>query len=215
MFKIELVGFEELKKTLNPKTFQAAATSTVNKLMAKAKTVAVNEAVNVWNIKKSDLTTTSTGKGRLQIQRATWSDMTSTLTITGRPLSLSLFGAKQIMGGSYRAKMGDAIRKGKVTGKMKKAGPVPQGVVVQLMKGHTTFLRKAFLGRVKAGDQGHHVGVFQRQGLERLPILEKRLITVPSMFAQVRIMQAVEKTVLGNAQKTFNHELEFYLKRGR
>jgi len=215
MFKIELKGLKEVERMLDPKIYQAAATSTVNKLMAKAKTAAVNEAVNIWNIKKSDLTTTSTGKGRLQIQRATWSDMTSTLTITGRPLSLSLFGAKQIMGGSYRAKMGDAIRKGRVTGKMKKAGPVPQGVVVQLMKGHTTFLRKAFMARVKAGDQGHHVGVYQRQGRARLPIFEKRLIKVPSMFVQPRIMQAVEKTVSENTQKIFNHELEFYLNRGR
>lgn len=92
---------------------------------------------------------------------------------------------------------------------------MPQGVVVQLMKGHTTFLRKAFMARVKAGDQGHHVGVFQRQGPARLPILEKRLITVPSMFAQPRVMQAVEKTVSENAQKIFDHELEFYLSRRR
>ncbi|MBV5350409.1 hypothetical protein JZU71_04600, partial [bacterium] len=114
----------------------------------------------------------------------------------------------------YQASMA-VIRKGRVTGKMKKAGPVPQGVIVQLMKGKTTFLRKAFLGRVKAGDQGHHVGVFQRRGLSRLPILEKSLISVPSMFAQPRIMQTVEKAVAENTQKIFNHELEFYLNRGR
>lgn len=215
MFKIELKGLDNARKLLDPKIYQAAAASTINKLMTQAKTAAVNEAVNVWNIKKSDLTTTSTGKGRLQVRRATWNDTSSTLTITGRPLSLSLFGAKQIMGATVRARMGDAIRKGRVTGKMKKAGPVPQGVIVQLMKGKTTFLRKAFLARVKAGDQGHHIGVFNRQGVKRLPILEKRLITVPSMFAQDRIIQAVEKTVSDNFQKVFNHELQFYLNRGR
>jgi len=146
LIKVEMKGFEKARKLLDPKIYQAAATSTVNKLMTQAKTTAVNEAVKHWNIKKSDLTTTSTGKGRLQIHRATWSDMTSTLTITGRPLSLSLFGAKQIMG-QRTAKMGDAIRKGRVTAKMKNAGPVPKGVIVQLMKGKTTFLRKAFLQR--------------------------------------------------------------------
>ena len=215
MFNIELQGLNNVKKLLDPKIYQAAATSTVNKLMDKAKARATAEVLKSWNISGRDLSKTSTGKGRLQVQRATWNNMTSILTITGRPLSLSLFGAKQIMGGSYRAKMGDAIRKGRVTGKMKKRGPVPQGVVVQLMKGHTTFLRKSFLGRVQAGNQGHHVGVFQRQGESRLPILEKRLITVPSMFAQPRVMQAVEKTVSENTQKIFDHELEFYLSRRR
>jgi hypothetical protein len=215
MFKIELKGLKEVEKMLDPKIYQAAATSTVNKLMAKAKTAAVDKAVTIWNIKKSDLTTSSTGKARLQVRRATWGDMTATLTITGRPLSLSLFGAKQVMGGSYRAKKVDSIRQGRVTAKMKKAGPLPQGVLVQLQKGKTTLLRSAFMARVKAGDQGHHVGVYQRQGPARLPILEKRLITVPSMFAQPRIMQAVEKAVSENTQKIFNHELEFYLNRGR
>jgi len=127
--------------------------------------------------------------------------MTSTLTITGRPLSLSLFGAKQIMGATYRAKMGDAIRKGRVTAKMKNAGPVPKGVIVQLMKGKTTFLRKAFFAKVKAGDQGQHVGVFNRQGAGRLPILEKRVISIPSMFGQSRITQEVEKVVADNCHK--------------
>lgn len=215
MFKIELKGLEEVKKALDPKVFQAAATSTVNKLMVKAKTAAVNEAVNVWNIKKGDLTTTSTGKGRLEIQRATYSNMTSTMTITGRPLSLSLFGARQIMGGAYRTKDGDAIKQGRVTGRMKKAGPIPQGVSVQLKKGRTTLLRTAFLSRVKAGNKGYHVGVFNRKGSGRLPVLEKRVITVPSMFSQPRIMQVVEKVISENQQKIFNHELEHYMNRGR
>lgn len=215
MFKIELKGLEEVKKRLDPKVFQAAATSTVNKLMAKAKTAAVNEAVNVWNIKKGDLTTTSTGKGRLVIQRATYGNMTSTMTITGRPLSLAMFGAKQIMGGMYRTKDGDAVKNRRVTGRMKKAGPIPQGVSVQLKKGRTTLLRTAFLSRVKAGNQGYHVGVFNRRGPGRLPVLEKRVITVPSMFSQPRIMQVVEKVISENQQKIFNHELEYYMNGGR
>lgn len=215
MFTIKLQGLEEVKKRLDPKVFQAAATSTVNKLMAKAKTEAVKEAVSIWNIKKGDLTTTSTGKGRLEVQRATYSNMTSTLTITGRPLSLALFGAKQITGGIYKSKDGDAVKRGRVTGRMKKAGPIPQGVSVQLKKGRTTLLRSAFLSRVKAGNKGHHVGVFNRQGSGRLPILEKRVITVPSMFKQPRIMQVVQKVIADNQQKIFNHELQHYLSRAR
>lgn len=215
MFKIELKGLEDVKKLVDPKVYQAAATSTVNKLMDKAKTAAVKEAVNIWNIKKSDLTASSTGKARLQVRRATWGDMTATLTITGRPLSLSLFGAKQVMGGSYRAKKGDAISQGRVTATMKKAGPLPQGVLVQLKKGKTTLLRNAFMARVKAGDQGHHVGVFNRQGVKRLPILEKRLISIPSMFAQPQIMQAVNKVVYENFQKVLGHEIKFYQNGGR
>lgn len=129
MFKIELQGLNNVKKLLDPKIYQAAATSTVNKLMDKAKARATAEVLKSCNISGRDLSKTSTGKGRLQVQRATWNNMTSILTITGRPLSLSLFGAKQIMGGSYRAKMGDAIRKGRVTGKMKKEGQCRKGLL--------------------------------------------------------------------------------------
>jgi len=59
------------------------------------------------------------------------------------------------------------------------------------------------------------VGVFNRQGAGRLPILEKRVISIPSMFGQSRITQEVEKVVADNCHKVFNHELQFYLNRGR
>jgi len=48
-------GIEKARKLLDPKIYQAAATSTVNKLMTQAKTTAVNEAVKHWNIKKATL----------------------------------------------------------------------------------------------------------------------------------------------------------------
>lgn len=213
MFNIKVEMSDDLKRLVDPSTMKKATTSALNKVMNQAKTAAVNAVTEKWNIKKSDLTTTGTGKARLQIKRATWSSQTVTLEISGRPLSLSLFGARQVMGGTVRARLGDSIKKGKVTGRMKKAGPVPQGVMVQLLKGRTTYLHKSFLARVRAGETGHHVGVFNRKGKSRLPIREKHLISIPSMFTQGNAIQEVERVVNVKFDGILRHELDYYLKR--
>ncbi|MDU0458524.1 MAG: phage tail protein [Geobacteraceae bacterium] len=214
MFKIQIKVDEDLKRFLDPATIQKATASALNKVMNQAKTAAVNAVTDRWNIKKSDLTTTGTGKARLKITRATWESQVVTLNISGRPLSLSLFAPRQVIGATVRSRLGNAIKTGKITGRMKKAGPVPQGVLVQLLKGQTTYLHKSFLASVRAGNAGNHIGVFNRMGKSRLPILEKRLISVPSMFAKGNIIQEVEKVVNEKFDGIFRHELDYYLKRG-
>jgi len=57
--------------------------------------------------------------------------------------------------------MGDAIRKGRVTAKMKNAGPVPKGVIVQLMKGKTTFLTEMHFCKGKGRRSGATCGGIQ------------------------------------------------------
>jgi len=214
MFKIDVTIDENLKRLLDPSTIQKVTASALNKVMSQAKTAAVNAVTDHWNIKKSALTTTGTGKARLQIKRATWQNQTVTLDISGRPLSLSLFGPRQVIGATVRSRLGDAIKKGKVTGRMKKAGPVPQGVLVQLLIGQTTYLHKSFLASVRAGNTGQHIGVFNRMGKSRLPIIEKNLISVPSMFAKGNVIKEVEKVVSDKFDGIFRHELDYFIKRG-
>ena len=213
MFTVKVEGIREAMEALDPKKVQAAASSALNKLMAQVKTAGVNKVASTWNIKRNDLTTTGTGKGRLQVKRATWGNMETVLAITGRSISLSYFGAVQIYGNRTRTRKGQEIRQGKLTGRMRKAGPMPQGVIVELIKGKRTYLKSAFLAKVKAGNQGQHIGVFNRLGMSRLPIMEKKLISIPSMFSQAPVMAEVNRVINENWEKTFKHELEFYLSR--
>jgi hypothetical protein len=214
MIKIDFKISDDLKRLCDPATLKKATTSTLNKVMAQAKTAAVNVVTDRWNIKKSDLTTTGTGKARLKITRATWQDQSVTLEISGRPLSLALFNPRQVMGATVKHRLGELIKTGKVTGRMKKAGPVPQGVMVQLIKGQPTYLRTAFLARVKAGKDGSHIGIFNRTSKRRLPIMEKRLITVASMFAKGNVIQEVERVVNEKTHDIFKREMEYYMKQG-
>lgn len=98
MFKVEITGLTALQEILHPQTIRSATTSTLNKLMGQVKTAAVKNVTARWNIKRNELTTTGTGKARLQIKRARWNNQTVTLDITGRPISLSYFGAIHLRG---------------------------------------------------------------------------------------------------------------------
>ena len=201
-------------------TLKKATTSTLNKVIAQAKTAAVNVVTDRWNIKKSDLTTTGTGKGRLKITRATWRNQSATMEISGRPLSLALFRPSQIMGTTDIARLIEMIKTGKLTrhtrkAGMKKAGLVPQGIAVQLLKtGKPTLLYSSFLARVKAGRDGEHRGVFNRITKSRLPIMEKRLITVASMFAEDKVIRKIERVVSEKTDEIFERELEYYIRNG-
>jgi hypothetical protein len=211
MFKVEVKGIAEAMEAFDPKKVQAATASALNKLMDQVKTAAVKKVTETWNIKRNDLTTTGTGNARLQIKRATWGNQTVTLFITGRPVSLSYFGAVQIYGTRTRSRKGNEIKPGAVTKRMLKAGPLPQGVKVQIKRGQQTILKSAFLARVKAGGQGQHIGVFNRYGKARLPILEKKLISIPSMFGQAPVMSEVQRLINEKWESIFRHELTFYM----
>lgn len=217
MFKVEMKGLEKAMEAVSPQTLQKATTSALNKLVSQVRTAAVKKVTDKWNIKRSDLTTTGTGKARLEIKRATWGNQTATLTITGRSVSLSYFGAIQLnRGATIAGKIGkfDKSNANKKTGSMitkaQKTGL--QGIAVQILKGgKTTMLPSAFFARVNAGYHGFHIGAFNRKGKARLPIAEKRLISIPSMFNQAPVMAEVQRVIDEKWSYIFVHELNFYL----
>jgi hypothetical protein len=198
-------GFEEAAKLLDPKRFVQAHTRALNKLMDRVKVAATDQVVKKWNIKKSDLSTTTTGKARISIKRATWTTQQVTLFISGRPLSLSLFNARQIIGSRLmqRAK-GGGLKAGKVGHRMRTAGPLPNGVIEEIHRGSNVYLRRAFMAQMKNG----HVGIFHRSGKK---IVERNVITVPSMFDKPEVQQEIERVIEQKWEPIFRHEIKYLI----
>jgi hypothetical protein len=206
MLNIKVSGIEEAIAACDPRKVQRAAARSLTKVIEQARTTAVNEIANKYNIKKSEMSKTSTGKNRLIVKPASMSNLEASLTITGRPISLSYFGAQQITSGSVitRGKDGLVAKSNK---RLKARGPLMTGVSVEVFKGKRTTLRRAFMAKVKSG----HIGVFVRKGKERYPILYKSSITIASMVNRDDIKNAIVARINEQWGKTFEHELSYEL----
>ncbi len=65
------------------------------------------------------------------------------------------------------------------------------------------------MAAVKAGKGGsYHIGVFERKGKERLKIVERKLITIPSMFNQEPVQRSALDTIDSTWPRRFNYHLD-------
>lgn len=206
IFTVKMTGIDEAMAACDPKNVQRAVTSALNKTAAKARTAAISAVTEKYNIKKSHLGTTATGNSRIKMTAATMGNQQAVISISGRPMSLAYFGARQVVvssKGQIRLTARDKSR-------LLKRKPGVMGVTVEILKGQRTALQGAFLAAVKAGNTGFHIGVFQRHGSKRLPIFEKRMITLASMFGNKRVEDVIAKAVSDNFERIFAHELDYY-----
>jgi hypothetical protein len=198
MITIKLTGIEEALQLCDPKNVQLAARATLNRAVTSARVVASEEIRKVYNLKASDLTP------RLKVKPARLDNMTAILEITGKPMSLSYFGAKQ-----YTAQ-GRMITR-TVGKQMKRVSKSKMGVSVQVFNGKTTRLPNAFIATMKSG----HVGVMRRLGKARKPIYEKNVITIPSMVENAKVMPSVLQRIQERLAVEFPRQLDYYMKRGK
>jgi hypothetical protein len=206
MFKITVTGVKQALAVCDPKVVQQAVRTTLKRTADSGRTTASEEIRKHYNVKKSDL------DPRIKVTPPRADNMTAIIGISGRGMSLSYFGARQITGSRVLSRKGKSIGSSKVTRKMKASGPVPQGVLVQVLKGkNTPLLRRAFLAKMKSG----HIGVFRRLDKKRLPIEEKNVISIPSMAENANVMPRVLRKIQEKWDKEFPHQLKFYQDRAR
>lgn len=204
-FKIE--GLDEVKKLLDPaRTIQAATPRSLNEVARKCRTAAIDSITQKFNIKKGDLSQTSTGHSRIKVFPAVRGSNQATIEFSGRPISLAYFGARQISRSSAGVRVTN--RNGS---KMQKRAKGATGVTVEIVRGKRTVLGSSFVAKVVAGKTaGFHTGVFNRLTKARLPIAEKRLITVASMFEQPAPTKAVQEVVQRDFEEIFIRNLKWY-----
>jgi len=202
MITFKVTGIKEARELFSPKTIEKAVTRTLNEIGKKARTATISAITGKYNIKRGDLSETSTGQNRIKLFAASAGNNTALLSITGRPISLSYFGARQTVGNKViTAKKGH---------KTKRAAKF-QGMTVEILKGKRTILPKSsFLAGVKAGNSGLHLGVFQRKGKNRFPIFEKKMVTLPSMFNNTNATEMISKIVSGEFKTIFYRNLKWY-----
>lgn len=199
MVTVKLEGYQEAIEIWGQKPARKAAVSTLKKVVASARSTASDEIRNVYNVKKSDL------DPRLVVQPPRADDLTAVITISGKGMSLSYFGARQFVVNKVitRTKAGLKTTTRKRSAKF-------QGVEVEVEKGKRTQLRSAFMATMKSG----HIGVLRRKGSKRLPITEKSVVSVVSMVLNAHVAPAVLQKVQESWDKVFPHELEYQLSKG-
>jgi hypothetical protein len=205
MISVKLEGLDKAQASIDPKTVQRAERAAIDRTAKAAVTVASEEIRNVYNVKKSDL------DPRIKITPPRMDNLQASITISGKGMSLAFFGARQVMGNRVITRSGKNLKSGKVSRKMRAAGPVPQGVVVEVVKGkQTALLRTAFMAKVTAGKSGSHIGVYRRLGKKRLPIYEKGAISVASMAENAKVLPNVLQRINERWAVEFPRQLDYY-----
>lgn len=196
MLTVKLEGIKEVRRIFDEKVVNRAARQAINETVRGVRTATGKEIRKEWNIKSTDLS-----KKLRAIKMAKAGDLEGIVQAKGASISLAYFGAK-----AYRGRMVQTRTSGR---KLKRASG-KRGVYVKTRRsGGATHLPTAFMSAVRAGKGGsYHTGVFQRAGKSRLPIVERRVITVASMFAQKPVQAAATRTINNTFQRRFNHHID-------
>jgi hypothetical protein len=177
MFReLELKGYDRLRNMLDPKNVDKAARMATNTALTRGKAEAARAIYARWNIKKADI------NRAVSALKATAGGRNAMITVKGRPMSLTYFGAKWHRGMSVTTRHRSTLRR-RATGR--------SGVFVDIMRGgDTTHKPHAFIAAMRSG----HIGVFERipgskmRGKNKEQIVERKTITMASMFGQPEVM---------------------------
>lgn len=204
-FTVTTTGLDEVYRLFDPSAVQPAMTRTLNEMGKKSKTVVTKSITSNYNIKQKDLAETSTGHSRIKLYPASRGADVVTVEARGRPISLAYFGATQVIktGSGYQMKDRNGSR-------FQKRTKLSQGVTVEITKGQKTAFRSSFIVPVKAGKSGFHTGVFNRYGKSRLPVFEKKVITVASMVNNSNAFELISKMVKDEFSTILFRNLNWY-----
>lgn len=211
MITVRLEGIKEALAQFDPKIVKQATRASIGRAINSGKALVSDEVTKVWNVKRSDFV------NRIIITPPRMDDLKGVITISGRGMSLSYFGAKQFV-------VNKVIIRGKQglqTKTLKRAAKF-QGVEVEVRKEQKTQLRSAFMATMQNG----HVGVMRRTSkkamksranmkgpLHKQAIVEKGVVSVASMVNQAEVMANVTKRIEERWSKEFPHQLEYYQQR--
>lgn len=206
MITIKVEGMEAARKSFDPKIVQRAAKAAVKDATAAAKTETRRSLLDGWKIKSGDL------NRRLSV-KANMVEAEAVLSISGPPISLSYFGAVQVMGSKRISRGKDGMVKAT---RARNLGPQPVGVRVQIRPGAWTLLRGAWMRNTR-NFAGRAIGgelLFGSQSsarvLERVggKIIGPKSITIASMFEQVKVSSKVISRASEVLQRRFDHHLD-------
>lgn len=160
----------------------------------KALASAINRAAEgaradaVTKTKEEYTITASRVRETISIRKASTSNLSAAVTSRGRPRALSYY----------------KIRPGKAT----KRRPA-DGVYAQVKRSGGGTIAKSFVAKMSSG----HVGVFNRTGASRFPIVQRHGPSVAQMLESKSVSQAVEAGAARRIDDRLNHEINRLLAR--
>jgi len=188
---LKIEGLKEVLEVLDPKQAQQATASAMKRMTDMVKTEASSVIRDEYAIKKSDL------DPFMKIRMPQWNNLTSNITVTGKPISLMYFGAKQLTAQNRVI----SRTQGK---QLKRKGRMQQGVTYQVLKGQMKNLPNAF---IQYDSRLKKLMVFYRKSKARDSIRSVNVITIASLFANHKTMDAIQAKINDNWQRIFKHEL--------
>jgi hypothetical protein len=207
MIRVEIKGIKELQERLDPRKVEKAARSALTRVKTQAKTEAVRSISKVWNIRQGDLLKKGSGKERIQASGYIGSDLTAYIHFYSGGISLAYFGATE-----FRFKGNQLVKVNRKVGKVSKRRGDFQGVKVQLLRGGKAARLRGFMMAVAYGKnsgQGYHLGVFSRHaGGKRLPVYERKMISVATMVRKPEVIEPLKKFIGEKFNERFSHELK-------
>jgi hypothetical protein len=207
MIRVDLKGKAEAIDVWGSKPVNAAMRATLQRVARSAISTASTEIRSIYNIKKSDLDP----RMNLTIQGTD----NATITISGRGVSLSYFGAKQF---SVNKTITRTTKGGKssLASKTRKKSHVFQGVEVEVIKGRKTQLRSAFLAQMKSG----HIGVMHRwangklmKGKKKSAIGEKGVVSLVTMISNAKVQPMILAKIQDDWTKVFQQQLAYQIEK--
>lgn len=195
MLTLELKGLDGAAEIFPNSIVSTAAMRSVNRAVDRGRSEATRALYARWNLKKADI------NRAVKTIKAQKSDhgTTTYLSAVGRPISLTYFGAKWFRPRAVVSRQGTQQRK-RATGK--------SGVYYQVLRGGGQEHKPhAFIAKTRSG----HFGVFERLGKGSLPIDERKVITIASMFGQQNIFDPVLTTINQTWEAEFPRQLALLL----
>lgn len=208
MITVKLEGLKEALESMDPKRVNRAASTALAKVAKSAVSTCSAEIRQIYNVKKGDL------DPRIKLTPPRADNLTAIITISGRSMSLSYFGAKKLAGARVISRGKDGLKVA-----VRKRAAKSQGVQVSVLKGKRTQLPQAFMARMKSG----HIGVFRRipgstmqsrshyNGTHAEKIAEKAVVSIGYMARSAKVQPVILKKINESWVKIFPHELEYQL----
>jgi hypothetical protein len=189
---LKIEGLKEALEVLDPKRAQKATASAMKRMIAMVKTEASSVIRDEYAIKKSDL------DPFMKVRPPQWNNLTSNITVTGKPISLMYFAAKQLTAQNrvISRTQGKQLKRASRT--------LQQGVTYQILKGQSNNLPHAF---IQYDSRLKRLVVFYRKGTGRNTIRSVNVVTIASLFANKKTMAAIHTKINDNWQRIFKHEL--------
>lgn len=170
---------------LTPRQFSQGIARALNHTAAKAQTAASRQIRAVYNIRAKDV------RAAMRRIRARFNNLTARIEITGAPLPLIAFGARQ----------------------------VKRGVSVQVLNGQRKVVNRAFIQTMPNGHKGvfargNYGGgrfAFRSKRVSQkgndLPITELMSVAVPQTLSKESVMSAIARGVERDFPDRLQHEL--------